>query len=164
VGITLTRKVVWTGKRAINIARHPQPELVRPIRIIAGAIAPGVPECDLRLSPEHAVYLNGTLFRAIDLVNNITIVQEQTTTHVTYHHIELDSHDIILAEGLPCESFLDTGNKNMFGAVSGLTVLHPNFTPGPNALFCVPLVMEGEPLDTTRATLTQRAQKYARAA
>jgi hypothetical protein len=33
---------------------------------------------------------------------------------LTYHHVELAAHDVILAEGLPCESYLDTGNRAAF--------------------------------------------------
>jgi len=53
--------------------------------------------------------------------------QEQATTHVTYHHIELETHDVVMAVGLPVESFLDTGNRNMFDSLFGLVVLHPDF-------------------------------------
>jgi hypothetical protein len=157
----LTQKVIWTGRRAIDIRRHPAPDLVRPIRITAGAIAPGVPERDLRLSPEHAVYLNGNLFTAVSLVNGTTIYQEQSTTHVTYHHIELETHDILMVEGLPCESFLDTGSKNMFENVSGITILHPDFRPGAGAEFCAPLIRDGAELDQVRAALNARIRKQA---
>jgi hypothetical protein len=156
-----TRKVVWTGKRAIDIARHPRPEMVRPVRIIAGAFGHNLPERDLRLSPLHAVYVNGCLFEAISLLNGTTIYQEQTTRYVTYHHIELEAHDVLLAEGLPAESFLDTGDKNMFESVSGVTVLHPDFaTPG-GEKFCAPMIRDGAELDQLRAALTTRIRKQA---
>jgi autotransporter passenger strand-loop-strand repeat protein len=156
-GGPVSRKVVWTGRRAIDISRHPCPKLVNPVRIIAGAIAPGLPERDLRLSPEHAVYLDGVLIPAINLVNGTTIYQEQSTQHVTYHHIELDSHDVLLAEGLPCESYLDTGNRNAFETVTGVMTLHPNFAPATDHGFCAPLIRDGEILKTIRARLTHRA-------
>jgi hypothetical protein len=160
----LTQKIIWTGNRTIDIIRHPDPSLVRPIRIVAGAIAKGVPERDLRLSPEHAVYLNGNLFRAINLINGNTIFQELTTQHVTYHHIELESHDILLAEGLPCESFLDTGNKTMFASVSGIFALHPDFRPSAEAIFCAPLISEGALLNETRDSILNRATSVSKAA
>jgi len=80
---------------------------------------------------------------------------------VTYHHIELEAHDVVLAEGLPAESFLDTGDRNMFETVSGVMVLHPDFRKPEGTTFCAPLVREGEQLDQARATLNQRAATYA---
>jgi len=152
-----TRKVVWTGKRSIDIAKHPEPALVRPIRIMAGAFEPGLPERDLRLSPHHAVYVDGVLIEAQALVNGATIIQEAHTTHVTYHHIELDQHDVLLAEGLPVESFLDTGNRNMFQDQQTI-VLHPSFVGSADKDFCVPLVLEGDLITTVRARLLARAE------
>jgi autotransporter passenger strand-loop-strand repeat protein len=156
-----TRKVVWTGRRAIDITRHPRPDMVRPVRIVAGAFGDNVPERDLRLSPLHAVYVNGCLFEAISLVNGTTIYQEQSTRYVTYHHIELDAHDVLLAEGLPAESFLDTGDKNMFESVSGVVVLHPDFATPEDTNFCAPMVREGEKLEALRAELNARIRKQA---
>jgi hypothetical protein len=153
-----TAKVIWTGKRAIDISRHPAPDLVRPIRILAGALADNIPERDLRLSPEHAVYLGDNFYTAESLVNGVTVFQEQNTTHVTYHHIELETHVVLLAEGLACESFLDTGNKKMFASVSGVTVLHPDFRPGPDALRCAPLVKDGAELARIRSAIAYRAR------
>jgi D-ribose pyranose/furanose isomerase RbsD len=156
-----TRKVVWTGKRAIDISRHPHPEMVRPVRIIAGAFGDNLPERDLRLSPLHAVYVDGHLFEAISLVNGTTIYQEQSTRTVTYHHIELDAHDVLLAEGLPAESFLDTGDRTMFENVSGIIALHPTFPTPQNAKFCAPMIRDGQELETVKAELNARIRKQA---
>jgi hypothetical protein len=153
-----SRKVVWTGQRQIKIANHATPALIRPIRIRAGAIAPGVPERDLRLSPHHAVYLDGCLFEAQALINNDTIYQEQNTETVTYHHIELDAHSIILANGMPAETFLDTGNRYMFDN-NTVTTLHPDFRPKGDADFCAPLIREGDALTTARVKLTKGLRK-----
>jgi hypothetical protein len=154
-----TRKIVWTGQRSIDIARHPHPELVLPVRILAGAFGPGVPERDLRLSPHHAVFANGCLFEAVSLVNGVTIIQEQNTRSVTYHHIELEEHDVMLAEGLPAESFLDTGNRDMFAHASAPIPLHADFRPLHDEGFCAPMVREGAALETIRAELQDRADR-----
>jgi len=138
------------------LRRHPDPDMVRPVRIRAGAFAPGVPERDLRLSPLHAVYHEGFLFEVGSLINGVTIYQEQNGAHVTYHHIELDGHDIMLAEGLEVESYLDTGNKTMFED-QGVVTLHPDFATPPDAPFCVPVVREGKTLTALQAQLTKRA-------
>jgi hypothetical protein len=106
-----TRPIIWIGREHIDITHHPEPELVRPIRITAGALGQGIPERNLRLSPHHAVLINGALVEAVSLVNQTTIYQEQNTRAVTYFHVELESHDILLAEGTPCESYLDTGTR-----------------------------------------------------
>ena len=33
---------------------------------------------------------------------------------MTYYHVELDRHAVLLAEGMPAESYLDTGNRGIF--------------------------------------------------
>ncbi len=154
-----TGRIVWTGKRSIDISRHPYPELVRPVRICAGAFGPSVPERDLRLSPHHAVYVNGCLFEAASLINGVTIVQEQATRFVTYHHIELETHDVMLAEGLPAESFLDTGNRDMFEDGERPMQLHADFRSPADAAFCVTMVREGAELEAVRAMLQARIAK-----
>ena len=116
-----TGRVIWTGQRRVNIAQHPDQAEVSPVCITAGAFGPGMPERDLRLSPRHAVYLEGKLVEAVALLNASTIYQDTACRHLTYHHIELVSHDIILAEGCPVQSYLDTGSRHDFkaGGVTG---------------------------------------------
>jgi len=55
--------------------------------------------------------VDGALVEAISLVNPTAIFQEQATRQVTFHHLEREAHDIILAEGCPRESYLDTGTR-----------------------------------------------------
>jgi hypothetical protein len=150
-------KVVWTGRRSLDVSRHARSAEMYPVRIIAGAFGPGLPERDLRLSPHHAVYVDGVLIEAISLVNGATVIQEMDTRFVTYHHIELEQHDVMLAEGLPAESYLDTGHRNMFEGEASM-VLHPDFRVMGDADFCAPMVREGEVLETVRARLLARAE------
>ena len=100
-------------RRKIDICRHPRPELARPVRIDAGALGDNQPVRDLLLSPEHALWLQASWVPARDLINGATIRQE-ARSHVEYFHVELDSHDILLAEGIPAESYLDCDNRNGF--------------------------------------------------
>jgi autotransporter passenger strand-loop-strand repeat protein len=151
----LSAKVVWTGKRHLDLRHRPDAAALYPVRIVAGAIAPGLPERDLRVSPHHAIYLDGLLFEAQALVNGTTIFRETTTRFVTYHHVELAAHDIILAEGLPAESYLDTGNRNAFEGEASLA-LFPDFDKPAGATTCVTLVREGEALAAVRARLERR--------
>jgi hypothetical protein len=100
----------WVGHRRVDL-RHQLH--ARPIRVRAGALAHDVPAADLVLSPDHAVLAAGRLIPVRHLVNGVTIVAERADG-ITYFHLELDRHDLLLAEGAPCESYLDTGNRAVF--------------------------------------------------
>lgn len=112
------RPVVWLGWREVDAASHPKPEDVWPVRVRAGAIAPGQPSRDLLLSPDHALLLDGALVPVRYLLNGATIVQERVA-RIAYWHVELPEHGALLAEGLAAESFLDTGNRGAFANAPG---------------------------------------------
>jgi len=154
-----SQKITWTGSCHVNLARHVEPALVRPIRIAAGAIAPGIPERDLRVSPHHAIYLGGLLFEARALVNGVSIFQEMDTRAVTYHHIELETHDIVLAEGCPSESYLETGLRHTMEP--GPARLNPVLPASAEGRTCVPLVLAGPALDAARAAINARTRPQA---
>ena len=122
-------QVVWIGWRELDGARHPRPQDVMPVRVLAGALAPGQPRRDLRLSPDHALALGGVLIPVRYLLNGATVVQEARPGRIAYYHVELDRHDILLAEGTAAESYLDTGNRGAFtegaGATQPLSALRP---------------------------------------
>ncbi len=105
--------IVWLGHRRVDCDRHPRPHDVWPVRIRAAAFGPGRPHRDLLLSPDHAVFLSGMLIPIRLLVNGQTIVSEQVGG-ITYWHVELSGHDVILVEGMEAESYLDTGNRSAF--------------------------------------------------
>jgi probable HAF family extracellular repeat protein len=105
--------VVWVGRRHVACHRHPAPRSVWPVRVHAGAFAPQVPARDLLLSPDHCVYVEGVLIPVRSLINGVTVTREPVD-EVVYFHVELPAHDVIFAEGLPAESYLDTGNRRDF--------------------------------------------------
>jgi hypothetical protein len=41
-------------------------------------------------------------------------VVQETAVRITYWHVECARHEVLLAEGLPAESYLDTGNRGAF--------------------------------------------------
>jgi hypothetical protein len=123
-----TRPIRWIGHRLLDLGRHAKRELVQPVRIRAHAFANGQPRRDLLVSPDHAVFFNGRLIPARLLVNGGSIGWETSLRTVTYYHIELDTHDVILAEGLPAESYLDTGNRDGFANGGRAVQLHPDFS------------------------------------
>ncbi len=127
------RPVEWIGRRRIDLTRHADPARARPIRIAAGAFPSGVPHRDLLVSPDHAVVFDGMLIPAKLLANGASIAADTVCREVTYFHVELTSHDILLAEGLAAESYLDTGNRDMFENAGPSLVLHPDFGTGQQA-------------------------------
>jgi hypothetical protein len=105
--------IVWIGRRHLDCLDHPKPQEVWPIRISAHAFGTGRPHRFLLLSPDHAVFVDGVLIPIRYLVNGASIAQCRLDA-VTYWHVELATHDVILAEGLAAESYLDTGNRCAF--------------------------------------------------
>lgn len=108
------RPIRWIGHRLVT--RHGQslPAALAPVRISADAFGPGLPRRTLAVSPDHGLYFEGVLIPAKHLINGATITAANPPHRVRYFHLELDSHDIVLAEGLACETYLDTGNRSAF--------------------------------------------------
>ncbi|MGE0222624.1 MAG: Hint domain-containing protein [Acetobacteraceae bacterium] len=155
------REIVWIGHRHVDCRRHPNPRAVQPVQIEAGTFGPGLPARDLLLSPDHALYFEGVLIPVRCLVNGDTVAPMDVDT-VTYYHVELTGHDILLTEGLPAESYLDTGDRDSF--VNGPDAMHlfPAFGDGANAalvrdaLACAPLVITGPQVDAARNRAMRR--------
>ncbi len=61
------------------------------------------------------------------LINGTTIVQVESD-EITYWHVELPRHDVILAEGLPVESYLETGGRSSFANGGDVVTLFPDFS------------------------------------
>ncbi|MEE7463652.1 hypothetical protein MFUR16E_21670 [Methylobacterium fujisawaense] len=161
------RPVRWIGHRTIDCTRHPEPSAVLPVRIAAGALGENRPARDLVVSPGHAIgldILGEVLVPAAALVNGTTIVHEDVDS-VTYWHVELDSHDLLIAEGQPAESYLDMGNRSFFAHHSGANAVIA-LTAGPDADpsqrthadYCRPFHDGGPLVDVLRAQLRRRAE------
>ena len=116
--------ILWIGHREIACVRHPAPATVLPVRIAAGAFGFARPTRDLYLSPDHAVFVEGVLIPVKHLVNGCSVAQMPVAS-VHYFHVELARHDVLLAEGLPVESYLDTGDRVSFENGGGARALAP---------------------------------------
>ena len=149
--------MIWLGHRRVDCRAHPDRPAVWPVRVAAGAFAPRVPERDLFLSPDHAVFLGGALIPIRYLVNDATI-RQQPVDEVTYWHVELPRHDVVFAEGAAAESFLDTGNRSAFENGGKATMLHPDFALRIwESEACATLVVAGPELEALRGRLLDRA-------
>jgi Hint domain len=107
-------EIRWIGERKIDLRRHPKPEGLYPVRIHKDAMGDGLPGRDLLVSPDHCLLIEGKLIPAKLLINGMSIVSERSVSGVHYFHIELANHDAVLAEGVPAETYLDTGNRGFF--------------------------------------------------
>jgi hypothetical protein len=143
--------ITWIGRREVDCAHHPKPRRVWPVRVAAGAFGPGQPHTDLFLSPDHAVYLNEVLIPIRHLVNASTITQVPVD-QVTYYHIELPRHDVVLAQGLPAESFLAVKDGSDYANAAGPVRLCVDVSAGMwEAFACARLVVTGPELAAARA-------------
>jgi len=105
-----SRPVRWIGRRTLDLGPRAA-RFALPVLIMPGAFGPGLPARRLRLSPLHCVFADGALFPVTHLVNGATILRDHEAAAMTYYHVELDRHDVLLAEGLACESYFDSGNR-----------------------------------------------------
>ncbi len=155
------KPVVFLGRRRFVLAGHPAAATLAPVRIAAGALAENTPHRDLLVSPDHCLFLDGRLVPARLLVNGSTITVEHRMAEVTYFHIELEGHDVVLAEGAAAESWLDTGNRAWFenAPVARLAVQGTLDAYGEGfdaARACAPMVQGGPELAAIRDALALR--------
>lgn len=153
------RPIIWHGQRRIDCRKHPRPETVWPILIELDAFGPGFPSRDLHLSPDHALYCDGTLIPVQFLINGVSI-RQIAVPNVTYHHVELADHDVVWAETLPAETYLDCGNRHNFVRQGKAITLFPEFEQPEwdvKRAFA-PLVTQGPTLAMVRARLHDRLE------
>ncbi len=94
------------------IARAPR---LAPVRIARGALGPGLPDRDLRLSQQHRVLVQGAIARRMFGAGEVLVpakallalpgvVLERPEVPVRYHHVMLRGHEILFANGILAES------------------------------------------------------------
>lgn len=126
--------VLTADGRAVPVrfvgVQHVSPVFARdgaPVRIAAGALGGGLPKRDLLISRGHALFLEGALVNAGALVNGTTIRQEPAQPGVvSYYSIETERHELLLAEGVPVESFLDAVPRRVWHNHGDYAAAYPN--------------------------------------
>ena len=91
----------------------PWVEDVQPVRIARSALGPNTPRADLYVTKSHALLIDGVLVTAGSLINGITITlaDARQNDELEFFHIRLASHDVIYAEGAPCETVVNCDER-----------------------------------------------------
>src|SRR5262245_17932458 len=97
-----SKPIKWIGRQLFkrSTGASPNPDFY-PIRIRRFAIDERTPHRDLYVSPNHALFLDGVLIPAKYLINGASVVQAppEGLDDIEYFHIELETHEVIFAEG-----------------------------------------------------------------
>lgn len=84
-----------------------------PVRIARSALGTDVPNKDLYVTRHHALLIDGTLVAAGNLFNGTTItgLAALDFDDFEFFHLGLERHNIIYANGAPCETLLSPGEQ-----------------------------------------------------
>ena len=156
------RDLKWIGRRSYDGRFVAGRKDILPVTFEAGSLGGGLPKRVLTVSPLHAMYVDGKLIPAGCLVNGEGITQARSAETISYLHLELETHDVIFAEGAPSETFIDDGSRGMFLNAHEYAGLYPDAVAEP-PLYCAPRLESGEELEEIRQRL-RRFSPVARAA
>ncbi len=147
--------IVWLGYRRVDCRAHPHPRRVLPVVIKQDAFGPSLPRRDLTVSPNHALWFDGVLIPARLLIDGVSVVQIDVDV-VDYFHVELPHHDLLLAEGLRAESYLNCDDRQLFDNGTGALAIPPE-APGRVWAYraCAELCLVGAEIDAARAHLAR---------
>jgi hypothetical protein len=111
---------------------------VLPVRVARSALGPDVPHADLYVTKAHSLLIDGVLVLAGSLINGttITIWDARELDELQFFHIKLEHHDVIYAEGAPCETLLDVDER----AVNFAEYLRQYGPPTAREARCAPLL------------------------
>ncbi|MFV1497209.1 Hint domain-containing protein [Phaeobacter sp. JH20_02] len=109
----------WIGRRRVSANEMRDDPRLRPVRIEAGALGPGLPKKPLLVSRQHRMLIRSrvaqrmfgqfeVLIPAIRLTALPGIYVSAPQEGIAYFHMLFDNHEIVLANGAPSESLLVT--------------------------------------------------------
>jgi hypothetical protein len=107
------RSIAWIGTGR-TLATRGRRTAATPVILRKGALADNVPYEDLHVTKGHAFYVDGVLIPVEFLVNHRSIFWDDRAREVLLYHVELDTHDVLIANGAPAESYRDDGNRWLF--------------------------------------------------
>lgn len=107
------RPITWIGTGQVLVSRGRRCAAT-PIIVRKGALADNVPYRDLRITKGHELFIGGVLIPAEFLINHRSILWDDHQQTVSVYHIELATHDVLIANGAAAESYRDDGNRWLF--------------------------------------------------
>ena len=108
-----SRPITWIGKGRV-LATPGRRNAATPVLVCKGAIANNVPSRDLYVTKGHSLFIDGVLIPVEYLVNHRSIIWDDHAREVELYHVELETHDVLIANGTPAESYRDDGNRWLF--------------------------------------------------
>lgn len=110
------RPIRWIGSRCLSARQLQLAPQLRPIRIEIGALGNGLPLRPLEVSPQHRCLIRSEIAQRVVgerevlaaakhllAVEGISVVE--TDAPVTYFHVLLDAHELLISNGAATESF-----------------------------------------------------------
>ena len=109
------KRIYWIGQRAFGYRALAEAPMLQPVLVRAGALGDGYPMRDMIVSPQHRFLVgpkvsplmgggDEALVSARHLIDNIR-VRPASMLGVSYIHLLLNAHEVILANGAWTESF-----------------------------------------------------------
>ena len=135
-----------------------------PVLVRRDALGENSPNADLCLTAWHPVYVDGFLIPVGDLVNGTSIIFEPADGRDTldFFQVELDSHDMLDAQGAFCELLYRAGTERcapLLRLCGGRSKLRSHMRSVASLV-----VDRRQPIDIIRDNLEERGLDFARAA
>jgi Hint domain len=108
--------VKWIGRQRFEKNSRSWHWSVAPIRVARFALHDQYPRRDLYLSPNHSLFVDGFLIPVEWLVNgrSIALAAMDHRDAIDYFNIELETHEVVFAEGAPAETLLVSNDREDF--------------------------------------------------
>lgn len=122
--------LIWVGRTLMSAHDLICRPHVRPILIRRDAFGPGKPCRDMHVSPQHRILISGpmaavlygeseVLAAAAHLVDDAFVLVDHTVRRVIYVHVQCATHEVLISDGLPTESYNPGTAQNVRDAQRG---------------------------------------------
>ena len=120
--------IKWLGRKTVLVEDCQDAIMDYPVKIKTNAFGQSLPSKDIILSPDHALFIDGTLINVGVLAERFSGIERvQPEKNFQYFHIELENHQVIIAEGLQVESLCHTyKDRSNYDNGEEYVTLYPN--------------------------------------